>query len=230
MPKIKKMPKIKNMIEEIFELQNTLNNQTNGEQWTQGITKEGRKINWSRCIYMEVCEAIQSIGSWKHWKDLNAKTDFQNIKIELTDIFHFLVSKQIENSHGDLQKAVNDFINKYNEAIDINQSVPLIDALESIAKSAINDEVPILQFVNALNAMDDFSIEDVYRLYIGKNCLNQFRQDNGYKDGTYTKIWDDGKHSEEDNVYMQKIMQVNPEITYAILYQKLSDIYRTLNT
>lgn len=215
---------IENMVQEMFELQNTLNNQTNGEQWVNGITKEGRKINWSRCIYMEVCEAIESIGSWKHWKNLNAKTDFENIKIELTDVFHFLSSKQIENHSGNLQSAVNDFMIDYNTAMNKNDSVPLLEALEDIAKFAINGEVPIVQFVNALNAMDDFTIEDVYKLYIGKNCLNQFRQDNGYKDGSYVKIWD-GK---EDNVYMQKNMEENPEITYKDLYQKLTDIYQSL--
>jgi uncharacterized protein with FMN-binding domain len=69
--------------------------------------------------------------------------------------------------------------------------------------------------------MPSFTFEDVYRLYIGKNCLNQFRQDNGYKDGSYTKIWD-GK---EDNVYMQEAIKENPNIGFELLYEKLDEKY-----
>ena len=35
--------------------------------------------------------------------------------------------------------------------------------------------------------------------YIIKNVLNKFRQDNGYKEGTYKKIWKMGEDSLEDN-------------------------------
>ena len=38
--------------------------------------------------------------------------------------------------------------------------------------------------------------EDVYISYITKNCLNKFRQDNGYKDGSYIKNW----NGREDNI------------------------------
>ena len=43
------------------------------------------------------------------------------------------------------------------------------------------------------------TIEDINNLhtaYITKNCLNKFRQDNGYKAGTYIKMW----NNVEDNV------------------------------
>jgi hypothetical protein len=42
----------------------------------------------------------------------------------------------------------------------------------------------------------------LYEQYIGKNVLNFFRQDNGYKEGTYQKEWD----GREDNEYLVKIM------------------------
>jgi hypothetical protein len=40
------------------ELQQKLNDATNGLIWTEGATKEGRQISWLRCIYMEAAEAI----------------------------------------------------------------------------------------------------------------------------------------------------------------------------
>lgn len=47
-----------------------------------------------------------------------------------------------------------------------------------------------------------FYINEVINLYNGKVALNRLRQDYGYTDGTYKKIWElpDGKY--EDNVYM----------------------------
>jgi hypothetical protein len=45
----------------MFALQKQLNDETNGEIWITGVTKENRKISWYRGIYMEVAEAIDSL-------------------------------------------------------------------------------------------------------------------------------------------------------------------------
>jgi hypothetical protein len=54
--------------------------------------------------------------------------------------------------------------------------------------------------------------------------LNKFRQDNGYKEGSYIKIWD-GK---EDNVVMQEILNSSSDITPDELYTKLQEAYSKL--
>ena len=72
--------------------------------------------------------------------------------------------------------------------------------------------------------IENFSIDDIYSLYIGKNCLNQFRQDNGYKDGTYIKIWD----GEEDNIFMHNAINKMQGITYSELYESLEKKYATV--
>jgi len=97
----------------------------------------------------------------------------------------------------------------------------LMSALENIIKKAINNKNPIKEFFTAVSAVKDFDMNDVYSLYIGKNCLNQFRQDHGYKQGTYQKIWD----NQEDNVKMQKILQENKNISYDELYGLLEQEY-----
>ena len=38
--------KIMNQIEQMFTLQKQLNDETNGEIWLTGITRENRKISW----------------------------------------------------------------------------------------------------------------------------------------------------------------------------------------
>ena len=52
--------------------------------------------------------------------------------------------------------------------------------------------------------MDDADMDwnDLVSMYVGKNVLNRFRQANGYKEGTYIKIW----NGEEDNVHLTNIL------------------------
>jgi dimeric dUTPase (all-alpha-NTP-PPase superfamily) len=73
-----------------------------------------------------------------------------------------------------------------------------------------------------LAMISELSYDELYKLYIGKNCLNKFRQDNGYKEGTYVKIWYEGK---EDNVIMQSILKDNKDISFEGLYEKLKESY-----
>ncbi|MFY9093562.1 deoxyuridinetriphosphatase, partial [Aliarcobacter butzleri] len=59
------------------------------------------------------------------------------------------------------------------------------------------------------------------KLYIGKNCLNQFRQDNGYKEGTYIKVW----NGNEDNVVMVDLLEKMEDVSFDDLYSKLKEEY-----
>ena len=45
-------------------------------------------------------------------------------------------------------------------------------------------------------------MDELYRQYVGKNVLNSFRQDYGYKEGTYIKNW----NCEEDNVVLTRLL------------------------
>ena len=101
----------------MLQLQNQLNDATNGDKWTSGVTKNGKTINWSRCIYMECAEMVDSF-SWKHWKNIDARPDYANIKIEAVDIWHFIMSQGLEDykrgelgSIETLAKNINDLAN-----------------------------------------------------------------------------------------------------------------------
>ena len=69
--------------------------------------------------------------------------------------------------------------------------------------------------MGALNATQ------LYRLYVGKNILNQFRQDHGYKEGNYIKVW----NGEEDNVVMKRAWDKNPDMAPKQLYDVLKSAY-----
>lgn len=44
------------------------------------------------------------------------------------------------------------------------------------------------EFANIMQLID-MDFDRLYRLYVGKNVLNFFRQDHGYKDDSYIKVW-----------------------------------------
>ena len=48
----------------------------------------------------------------------------------------------------------------------------------------------------------DLDFDRLFRTYVGKNVLNFFRQDHGYKDGSYIKIW----QGREDNEHLAEIL------------------------
>lgn len=222
----------------MLQLQAQLNDATNGEDWTKGVTKNGKTINWKRCIYMECAEMVDSF-SWKHWKSINKEPDWDNLQIEVIDVWHFIMSLAIENYSKTLRGGIEDLainissletfsiIDVQGTYFDSQDSV--IQKVEnliriSISKDELDLEGLIAEFFD-LVVMSGLNLETLYRLYVGKNILNQFRQDNGYKDGSYIKVW----NGDEDNVVMQKIWKENSNIKPEILYKELAKLYLALN-
>ena len=50
----------------------------------------------------------------------------------------------------------------------------------------------------------EMDFDELYRHYVGKNVLNFFRQDHGYKEGTYVKLW----NGREDNEHLVEVVAV----------------------
>jgi dimeric dUTPase (all-alpha-NTP-PPase superfamily) len=222
----------------MLQLQNQLNNATNGEDWVNGITKNNKEINWRRCIYMESAEMIDCFA-WKHWKNIDAEPDFDNLKIEVVDVWHFIMSLAIEFYHQEMLGSIEDIAINISqlpsfEIINNNEEkyqTPkvIMEKIEDIlrdvlSKEKLNLELLLKDFFE-LAYMSGLNLTTLYKLYIGKNILNQFRQDNGYKEGSYIKVW----NGEEDNVYMQKILDENPDIKPEILYKELTKLYHQIN-
>jgi dimeric dUTPase (all-alpha-NTP-PPase superfamily) len=221
----------------MLQLQNQLNEATNGEEWTKGITKNARVINWRRCIYMECAEMIDSF-SWKHWKSLNQEADWANLQIEVVDVWHFVISLAIEhyskNLHGGVEDlAINIAASTAFRTIDIenkkyDSQEHVIAKVENIMRLVLSEEKLDLEKLISeffdLVIMSGLDLASLYRLYVGKNVLNQFRQDHGYKEGSYIKIW----NGDEDNVVMKRIWEKNINIAPDMLYRELTKIYHSL--
>lgn len=218
----------------MLQLQADLNEATNGDKWTSGITKNNKVINWKRCIYMECAEMIDSF-SWKHWKNIDKEADWANLQIEVVDVWHFIMSLAIENYTQTRRGGIDDLAQNISELgnfakIDTNNNLfaaqdDIIEKVESIMldtlfKGVLNLEKLISDFFD-LVVMSGLDLETLYKLYVGKNILNQFRQDHGYKDGSYIKVW----NGEEDNVVMQRVLEQNSDIAPARLYEELEKLY-----
>ncbi len=225
------MSKIKSML----MLQQELNDNTNGEGWENGITKQGKPIDWKRCILLESAELIESYP-WKHWKNIDAPADKENIKIEVVDIWHFVMSEILKINATTSNKTIENLIEEINSLSNFSM---LQNPSNEIADDHFEQIANIENFIKILLNSQDWqemtdsyffivsqsglNLDSLYQLYIGKNILNKFRQDNGYKDGSYKKIWD-GK---EDNVIMQEILMNDSSITPQRLYEQLSEIYHS---
>lgn len=296
---------MQNKIKKMVLLQKKLNDETNSPSWVYGITKHGNKVNWLRCIHMEGAELIDSFP-WKHWKDLNADADIENAKVELTDIYHFLLSYGIHSIfvsnlfriESSLMKEATEKVNtefgpenKFNpekydqllksnkfynliqrlndETIEINSDLyndffksiedeivskvmkaynsftnsacSLINKIEKLNLSALSGslfEEEKLRASSAATKVNYFEtildkFYDILRnelpfnlssYYFGKNVLNQFRQDNGYKEKTYIKVWD----GEEDNIVMIKFINSVEDAQYKEIYNYLDKIYKNI--
>lgn len=60
--------------------------------------------------------------------------------------------------------------------------------------------IDILHFLLSSMIIMGMNADDIYNLYMKKNKLNEKRQEDGYKDGSYKKIDEQGK---EDNYYLK---------------------------
>ena len=78
-------------MDEIFELQHQLNQRIGVV--TEGMTEEEKGkwvLNYTRAMQQEIAELIDSVP-WKWWAKYQ-KFDEQNAKVEVVDLFHFLIS------------------------------------------------------------------------------------------------------------------------------------------
>ena len=229
----------KEYLHEMFSLQQKLNDETNGIGWENGYTKNNRMINWKRCIYMECAELIDSF-SWKQWKNINHTTDWDNVTVEIVDIWHFVMSLLLEdyksNTKGNLEHLINDVLDVQgfeaftkepltNTAAD---PMELINDIESIIHEMTGFETELfdglLREYFALSRKCGVNLKVLYKFYVAKNVLNQFRQDHGYKEGTYKKVW----NGQEDNVVMLSFLEGEEAPSVGVLYDKLKEAYTAL--
>ena len=93
-------------LEAIFDMQKKLNKRIGVD--TDNMNDEQRAkwvLNYSRALGQELAELVDSVP-WKWWAKYQ-KFDKQNAKVEIVDLFHFLVSlaQTIGLTHDDVYQA-----------------------------------------------------------------------------------------------------------------------------
>ena len=222
-----------NKILQMLLLQQQLNDATNGEGWEKGTTKNGKLIDWKRATYLECAELIESYP-WKHWKNIDAEPDYANIKIEAVDIWHFIMSQGLEDykiqNLGNIEALaanINALPNFQTFSAEITLTTKdyyaQIEVVENLMRTLFcgeSTEILMEAFIDVA-VQSGLNLDALYTLYVGKNILNKFRQDHGYKEGYYIKIW----NGEEDNVIMQYLLEENDNVTPEELYKALEEAY-----
>jgi len=170
-----------NQIQQMLTMQDAMNSRVS-ETWRDN------NYEWYRAIWVECAEMLDHHG-WKWWK--YQEIDVAQVQLELVDIFHFGLSLRLMTG-----QAVTDITNEL--AIELTKSSDESDfkiALENLASAAVtNKSFDAIALADCMRLMN-MDLDELFRQYVGKNTLNFFRQDHGYKEGSYIKIW----NGEEDN-------------------------------
>ena len=172
----------------MLEMQDAMNAHVNPD-WRQAGNA------WYRAIWTECAEMLDHYG-WKWWK--HQQPDLEQVRLELVDILHFAMSDYL------LQESDNDAaaVRIEAELSDPRQCADLRTAIETMAQSTIAQQsMHFSDFANIM-ALIEMDFDQLYRTYVGKNVLNFFRQDHGYKDGSYIKTW----AGREDNEHLVEVL------------------------
>lgn len=194
----------------MLEMQNAMNTKVHAEWFNQGF-------EWYRAIWVECAEMLDHYG-WKWWK--KQTPDTEQVILELVDIFHFGLSLRIDGttSYQEIAEQLTSELEQPTQAEDFKQT------LELLAASAVaNKTFDAAAFAGCM-AQIGMDIDDLYRGYVGKNTLNFFRQDHGYKDGSYIKVW----HGQEDNEHLVEVVKsldINQANFADLVYQGLKERY-----
>lgn len=212
---------------EMLQVQDRMNAIVNPQWYTA-------EYSWPRAILVETIELLDHVG-WKWWKKQDM--DLQKARMEFIDIWHFVLSQALVEAKGVVQAATLDIMRQWEFApsdvlfedndgkrhdllsLDLQRRIELFGSMAGVNGSVV---LPLLRSI-----ADDLELDDakIFELYMCKNALNQFRQAHGYKEGTYTKVWD-GK---EDNEVLQEIVDSTPQLTFNGLMQALETRYAALD-
>jgi uncharacterized protein (UPF0216 family) len=206
----------------MLDLQDSMNKKVNSAWLSAGYS-------YLRAALIESVEAIDHHG-WKWWK---AQTmDLPQVQMELVDIWHFALSHIIIEHKGDIPKAAQEIeaalqtsdpvIVFDGQQFNFDQN-SLVENLELMAGLCVVKRFSVPLFVKIVEQAE-MNANMLFEQYVGKNILNFFRQDHGYKEGTYIKIW----HGREDNEHLVEALAKcdSSASNYSdILYQELETRY-----
>lgn len=173
----------------MLDLQNRMNAKVHPDWMSQGFA-------WYRAAWIECAELMDHYG-YKWWKKQQA--DIEQVQLEVVDIWHFGLSAMFTPG-ADIEKLADAIVSELASYQASGKGV--LAATEALAGHCLAEKGFSVSLFWDLMAASELSFDQLYKQYVGKNVLNFFRQDHGYKDGSYIKIW----QGSEDNVHLVEIL------------------------
>lgn len=208
----------RNQAEIMLRLQDAINSKINNA-WRD------ENNPWYRAVWTECAELMDHVG-WKWWK--SQEPDIQQMRLELVDIWHFGLSEILvqSRSFADAVEVVSNALGGIAVVNDAQSKAKILSSVEEFAAETLKTKsFALLSFVDLAKVVG-LGTSELYTSYVGKNVLNAFRQDNGYKSGSYIKVWS-GK---EDNVWLSEIVSrlaiSSPDFA-SNLYAELESTYKS---
>ena len=210
----------------MISLQDEMNSQINPDWRNAGY-------NYIRASWVECAELVEHYN-YKWWK--KQVRDIPQCQMELVDIWHFILSHLIREglSAEDMLFYIEDAADFEDALEGCEEDMTVLELIEFLVLALLQHEdtnLPdgehIVTIFFTLCSKLDLSFDELYSQYIGKNVLNFFRQDNGYKEGTYIKNW----NGKEDNEVLSDILNSTSKDVDNIreyIYSKLDEVYVTI--
>ena len=169
-----------------------------------------------RAVAIEGAEAIEHHG-WKWWKKQDK--DLSQLQMELVDIWHFILSEILLRNDDNQSTSLEYLLNALSDANNL-QLIELDNTAYKLNETDLVTKLELLIAISIARRIDlglfesimldcELTWTDLFCQYVGKNVLNMFRQDNGYKEGTYRKMWE----GREDNEHLVEILEsLDPDL------------------
>ena len=206
--------KIISIFNECLTLQDKFNAQVNPDWRKAGY-------DWRRAMWIEAGELMDHVG-YKWWKNIDAPWDQKQVLLEVVDIFHFLLSDSMIR-----RKNASDLVSAYKWATH-HTNAPTkekkLKLIEEFVFMCLDGDTVMTSFFQVMISLN-INADTLAKYYLGKNALNKFRQDNGYKAGTYKKEWMFMGELQEDNKVLEHILESSTVTTFDTIYNELKALY-----
>lgn len=206
---------MKELIVTMLDTQRLVNEATIGQDWV------ARAPNFYLAMQQECAEGIDHLG-WKWWT--KQEPNNEAARMEVIDVLHFVLAAAMARGYGERSMSPQELADELRRewncrflpfVMDAQKFQPKLmqpTSLFSLVSTMAGLQLNPFGMTFTLAESLGMGFNDVYRLYSGKAVLNLFRQRNGYRNGTYQKMWRHDGHLVEDNAVLQN--ELMPKIDW----------------
>ena len=205
---------MKQALVNMLTMQHNMNTRVH-ENWVD------QNFEWYRAAWIECGELIEHYG-YKWWK--KQEPDMEQVQLEVIDIWHFGLSALFQDGKS-IEQIATEIDAELADHAPTGEGVR--EATEALALHALQTRgFSPTRFWDLMLA-SGLDFDSLYAAYVGKNVLNFFRQDHGYKEGTYVKNWA-GREDNEHLVELVAPLDKNAGDFSQQVYKALQNRYQEL--